>query len=451
MLAALLAGLTVCGCGSSYDNLAEGLPPPPANVSTDRELPRREWQPVVEAAPNHHAVPEYTSTLMFGQAVQRVVTYSPAIKAAFVEIQARRGEELQASVKPNPELKVDIEDFLGSSPYSGFQSSQETITVAQLIELGDKRVKRLRAARLDTTASEWDLETTRVQVIVQAAQYFVDVLASQERVTALRSTVALSEKTRTAVEKRIKVGNTSPIELDRTNVSTARARAALKVEEERLKASRLQLSALWGSPHTDFERAGGKLGNGTNMPPTERILAFVDNNPSVARWADEIGRRGAVLDVELAKSVRDYTIGGGVRRFEDTDSTALVVSVSTPLKLFDTNAGAITAAEQRIEKAEHERNAARVAVTGSVAEALSALAVAAARVRSLEREVLPAAESAYQKTQAGYEEARFDLLNVLDSQRTLTEVRLELVDAKADFERAKVRVEALIGRQLSEI
>ncbi len=424
---------------------------PPGPYLSDRDLPLREWRSELQPAPDHHELPEKVATLSIQEALDRVVNFSPALKAAFMEIQARRGEELQASVKPNPELKVDIEDFLGTGPRSGFKSSQETISIVQLIELGDKRVKRLNAAKLDTTAANWDLETMRVQVLLQAVQTFVDVLAAQERIEALRTTVSLTEKTKAAVQKRIAVGNTSPIELDRASVSAARARAALKSEEAKLVASRLQLSALWGSTKRDFDRAAGKLGNGTGVPSAERVLAFVDKNPNVARWSDEIGRRGAILDVEVAKSVRDYTVGAGLRRDEEIGSTAFVMSVSTPLKIFDTNAGAITAAEQRIEKAEHERNAARVAVTGSVAEAMSALTVAAAGVRSLESEVLPAAESAYDKTQAGYDEARFDLLNVLDAQRVLFEVRLELVEAKAEFEKAKVRVETLIGQRLSEI
>lgn len=450
--AIMLAGWGASGCGPSYDGLSNNAPLPPGNYTTDRDLPRREWQPVIEAVPGSAAEAHpKIGTLSLKEAVGRVVHHSPALKAAFVEIQVKRGEELQASVKPNPDLKIEIEDFLGTGTRSGFETSQETLSVVQLFEFGDKRVKRLRAASLDTAVSGWELETTRVQTILMAVQAFVDVQAAQERIAALQNAVGLSEKTQQAVEKRISVGNTSPIELDRAKVATARARATVKSEQARFEASRLRLSALWGSTRLDFDRAAGKLGDGLHVPSSERVLAFIDSNPLIARWSEEIGRRAAVLDVEMAKSVRDYSIGAGVRHYADNDDAAVVVSVSTPLKIFDTNAGAITAAEQRVTKAEYERDAARVALTGSVAEAMSMLSVAATQVRSLETEVLPAAESAYDKTQKGYEEARFDLLNVLDAQRTLFEVRLDLVNAKADFEKAKVHVEALIGRPLSEI
>ncbi|WBT37964.1 TolC family protein [Hyphomicrobium sp. DMF-1] len=420
-------------------------------AETDRDLPRREWPVVIETPPASHGPHAQVETLTLREAVGRVINHSPAIKAAFTEIQARRGEELQASVKPNPDVKLDVEDFLGADTRSGFEASQETLSIVQLFEFGDKRVKRLRAASMDTSIAGWEMETIRVREMLQAVQAYVEVLAAQERLDVLRKSVSLGEKVKAAVDKRVKIGSTSAIELDRANVTLTRARSAVVGEETRLSGNRLRLAALWGARYADFTRVSGKLGNGTDVPSTERVLAYTDGNPLIARWSDEIGRRAAQLDLEAAKSVRDFTVGGGVRRYEDTDEAAFVVSVSTPLKIFDTNAGAITAAEQRVVKAEHDREAARVSVTGSVAEAMTNLRVAAAQVRSLQREVLPAAESSYEKTQAGYEQARFDLLNVLDAQRTLFEVRLELVNAKADFEKAKAQVEALVGRPLSEI
>jgi outer membrane protein, heavy metal efflux system len=450
--AIISAAMGVSGCGPTYDGFAANAPLPPGEYTTDRDLPRREWQPIIEPVQGGttEAHPK-VGTLSLKEAVGRVVHHSPALKAAFLEIQAKRGEELQASVKPNPELRAELEDFLGSGTRSGFESSQETVSIVQLFEFGDKRVKRLKAANLDTAVSVWQLETIRVQTILLAVQAYIDVQAAQERIAVLQKSSGLTDNMQRAVLKRIDVGNTSPIELDRAKVATARAKAAVKDEQVRFDASRLRLSALWGSNRSDFERAAGKLGDGIHVPSPERVLAYVDDNPLVAQWTDEIGRRGAVLDVEMAKSVRDYTIGAGVRHYSDGDDAAVVLSVSTPLKLFDTNAGAITAAEQRMAKAQHERDAAKVALTGSVAEALSMLSVAASQMRSLEREVLPAAESAYEKTQKGYEEARFDLLSVFDAQRTLFEVRLDLVNAKADYEKAKSQVEALIGRPLSDL
>ena len=79
---------------------------------------------------------------------------------------------------------------------------------------------------------------------------------------------------------------------------------------------------------------------------------------------------------------------------------------------------------------------------------LDEAALQASQARALQNEILPAAESAFEKTQLSYDEGKFDLLNVLDTQRTLFEVRLDLVNARAEYHKAKVQVEALIGHQL---
>ena len=68
----------------------------------------------------------------------------------------------------------------------------------------------------------------------------------------------------------------------------------------------------------------------------------------------------------------------------------------------------------------------------------------------LEKEILPSAKEVYDATSKGYLAGGFDLLNVLEAQRTVYATRLEIVNARAEFQKAKVQIEALIGRGLYE-
>ena len=70
-------------------------------------------------------------------------------------------------------------------------------------------------------------------------------------------------------------------------------------------------------------------------------------------------------------------------------------------------------------------------------------------MRALETEVLPAARAAFDRVQIGYSEGRFDVLNVLEAQRAVFETRLDLVNARADYDKARVLVRSLIGRDLN--
>jgi len=421
----------------------------PEAYASDRELPLRPDVAPDQAPPAAFGEPPYANTLALKDAVTRAIAFSPALRAAFLEIDARLGEEAQSSVRPNPSLLIDVENFAGNKGLSGFGGAEETVSLAQTIELGDKRLKRLQAAHLDTSLAGWDHESLRVKVATLAAQAFVDVLIAQERYKVLGEFVVLAEKTRSSVDARVKGGKASPIELDRASVALARAKALQQAERARLNAAKRRLSALWGSSKVDFGSAVGRLGTGYTAPTSKSLVTLLNNNPMLARWGDEINRRVAQLDLEHANAIPDVTLGAGVRTSQDTDSTAMVASLSMPIPFFNKNEGNIAAARRRISKAENEQLAVRNELYTTLVEVLGELDVAATELRALEKDVLPGAQSAYEKTRIGFDEGKFDILSVLDVQRTIFETRLEVLTARANYEKARARIEALIGRDLN--
>lgn len=401
--------------------------------------------------PASPSVVAFASKLTLRDAVSRTLAYNPSVRAAFHEISAREGEAYQASRRPNPELLLEVENFAGSKDKRDFDVAEETASLTQLIELGGKRMLRLQAAQLDTSIATWDYEAIRMQMATVAAQAFVDVLATQERVKVLGDFVSIAEKTRKSVDARVKAGKASPIELDRAVVAVARAKALAKSEQVRLDAARRKLSTLWGANATDFASAAGRLGNGHSVPSVDSLKAFLEKNPLLARWSDEVGRRAAQVDLEQAKAIPDIRLGAGVRQFNENDSTAVVASIAIPLPIFDRNSGNIAAAESRLAKAEADAQATRDELLRSLIEAVGELEVAAAQLKTLKVDVLPLAETAFDRTKIGYDEGKFDLLNVLDVQRSVFEVRLDLLNARAEYEKARVKVEALIGSDIHEL
>jgi cobalt-zinc-cadmium efflux system outer membrane protein len=154
--------------------------------------------------------------------------------------------------------------------------------------------------------------------------------------------------------------------------------------------------------------------------------------------------------LERAKAIPDLTLTAGARRVESSDDTGAVLQLSVPLPLFNRNQGDIAAAQARILKGQHESLAARVAVNAVFLEAYSRLVAASERLKALEKEILPSAQEVYDATSKGYSVGGFDLLNVLEAQRTVYATRLEIVNARAEFQKAKLQIEALTGRGLYE-
>ena len=108
-------------------------------------------------------------------------------------------------------------------------------------------------------------------------------------------------------------------------------------------------------------------------------------------------------------------------------------------------------AEHRLKRAEEERRAAEVRVTTALAEAFRELSTSHAEVRSLEANVLPGAESAFEAVNEGYRLGKFGLLDVLDAQRTLFGARAQYLSALRGYHQAVAEVERLIGEPLNAV
>jgi outer membrane protein, heavy metal efflux system len=135
-----------------------------------------------------------------------------------LEIDAKRGEALQAGLRPNPELG-------GWSWNVGEDPAEEALDISQLFELGGKRFKRIRAAELDIGVTVWDYEAARVRVTSDTAQSFVDVLASQDRVKILTELQVVADTLSNAVSGRVPTGNANLVDVQRARIEVTRAKA----------------------------------------------------------------------------------------------------------------------------------------------------------------------------------------------------------------------------------
>ena len=377
---------------------------------------------------------------------------NPELSATAFEVRTAEARTLQAGLLPNPELELELENFGGTGEVRGVDASESTFQLSQLIELGGKRARRLRAAGLERDLAGWDYEAKRLEVLTEATKAFVDVLAAQERLALTEDIVRLSEQVLNAALERIKAGKVPPVEATKARVEAANARLQVEHARSTLEAARKRLSAFWGSTRPVFEEAHGRLESGvTPVPPPEVLATRLAQNPDLARWAIQMEARQAALGVEQGKRIPDVTVSGGVRYFNDTDDTGFVVKLSLPLVLFDYNQGGVREARYRLSQAEEERRATEVRVSAALAEAYQSLITAYRDVTGIQRDVLPAAEEAFQVATEGYRQGKFGFLDVLDAQRTLFETKGQYLDALSAYHKAVAEAERLIGEPLGAV
>jgi len=232
-------------------------------------------------------------------------------------------------------------------------------------------------------------------------------------------------------------------------------RATTQIAHDRavrkLTVARARLAAAWGSGEPVFTQAAGDLTTVEAVPRYDRLDAFVERNPEVARWRDEMALRRADVTLEQARRIPNPILTIGTRRIRELGETALTAGISIPLPLFDRNQGAIQEARYRLRQGEAAQKAATVLARRMLTEAYEEWATAYTEVTILREEVLPAAQENFTATEEGYLEGKFDFLMVLDAQRTLFETTNEYIDALAAYHAAHAAVERLIGTPLSGI
>jgi cobalt-zinc-cadmium efflux system outer membrane protein len=252
-----------------------------------------------------------------------------------------------------------------------------------------------------------------------------------------------------AVSERVRAGKVSPIEQQRADVTLANGRIALEKAKRELTIARDKLASLWGGPEARFANVEGDLNTISPPPPLERLTALAAQNPDLARWETEIQQREARLAVERSKDIPDLTVQGGVRKY-GVGGTAFVAGIGVPLPVFGMNRGNIGDAQAQLSKGLAQQRAIEVRTTTAIRESYTQLAAAYEEATTLRRDVLPAANAAFNGTSIGYRNGKFGLLEVLDARRSQTDAQNRLLDALSAYQAASAETERLTGQSLRE-
>lgn len=396
--------------------------------------------------PSHPVEPVDEITL--GHAVALALLRSPDLAAFAWEKRSREARVLQARMHPNPELHGLVEN-LGSNRESITGGQQTTIELAQRIELGGKRSARTEVASIELDLAGWDYEMERIDLLRRVSRSFIEVLSGQKRTALAEEAVGLAEQSAGVVLERVKAGKAAPIEETKADVAVATARIGLHQTRRQLEASRRTLSATWGTTSPRFKRVLGDLDSIVPIPALEHLTELLTHHPELALWATKVSLRRATVDLEKAGRVPDLNVTGGYRSYSlGEGADTFLVGVSIPLPLFNRNKGRIQAAQHQEARAEEHRRSAELRLGTALATSYEALSSAYSEVTALRDTVLPGAQDVFEVVTEGYRLGRFDLLDVLDSQRTLFDVRHQYLRAAVDYHKAVVDVEHLIGTRL---
>lgn len=444
----LLPLVTLAGCALSPAVEPWRPQTPQATAYGAWIAPSPEAQDAGGAREGSGDTPRLEGTITFDRALEMALRKNFSLTEARHFLEAAEGRIRQAALLPNPELELEVENVAGSGEVSGTSAAETTLFLSQRIELGGKRRWRTLLARLERQGVEREYEGKIIALIAELRMTYIELLAAQERLTLQRELASLSAKLLEAVKERVRAGKVSPIEETRAHVVHASVLLQLERAERGFTAAKNHLATLWGETTASFERAEGAIPGIFPIPDLSSLLPRIEQNPDLLARKAEIERSRANLTLQKSFRIPDLTVGGGVRNLQESGENAFLFGIGIPLQIFDRNQGSISEAVAETSAAEAGFRALRMERLAELHEAYRNLSQAHASASRLTEEILPNAKSAFEAIQNGYSEGKFSLLDLIDAQRTLFEVRIERVEALAAFHQALAAVERLIGEEI---
>jgi cobalt-zinc-cadmium efflux system outer membrane protein len=375
------------------------------------------------------------------QAIELALEGNPEVAAATRQFEATEGQVLQGRSRPNPELAYSLEDARSQTRTQSWQLNLP-------VELGGKRAARTKAAEKSREQAQAQLAELKATVRANVAAAYFDVLTAQERLALARDSAALAKSSTDTVAKRVAAGKVSPVEESKARVAEAGVRVELAQAASEQRNALSRLFALFGRIDAPFTFLEGKAESLPSVPSLADLQPLISSAPGVVLARIEVDRRKALTDLEQSKRVPDVTVSVGMQRSNETQRNVLLFGVSVPLPVFDRNQGNLLEALKLEDKARDELQAATVRLHSEVAQARERLSTIIAEVQSLKQDVLPGAKSAYDAATIGFENGKFNFLEVLDAQRTYFTAKSQYLKALGEAHRAAADIDRLLGASM---
>ena len=421
----LAAGAAAIWLSASGGAFSQGLPPGPA---------------VGERAPQSAAAAA-AEPLSLAKAIELALEGNPEVAAAKRQWEATEGQVLQGRSRPNPELAYSLEDTRSKTRTQSWQLNLP-------VELGGKRAARTKAAEKTREQAQAQLAELQATVRANVAAAYFDVLTAQERLVLARDSAALAKSSTDTVSKRVAAGKVSPVEESKARVAEAGVRVELAQAASEQRNALSRLFALLGRIDAPYTVLEGKAENLPSVPSLVDLQPLIASSPGVVLARIEVDRREALTALEQSKRVPDVTVSVGMQRSNETQRNVLLFGVSVPLPVFDRNQGNLLEALKLEDKARDELQAATVRLHSEVAQARERLSTITAEVQSLQQDVLPGAKSAYDAAAIGFENGKFNFLEVLDAQRTYFTAKSQYLKALGEAHRAAADIDRLLGASM---
>jgi cobalt-zinc-cadmium efflux system outer membrane protein len=329
------------------DRLYPDLPPLPA-------------EPTPLPGPDGHA---YT----LADLQQLAAANSPTLRQAASDVEAARGNLIQAAVYPNPTV-----GWVASPSNDGSTAGVQGILIAQTVRTGGKLKLQTAAAEMDLRNAELALKRARSDLSTAVRNAYFAVLVAQETVRLNRSLAHFTDEVYLLQRDLLRGGQAGPHEPAALRAQTWTVWLAYKNAIQNYIAAWEQLVATVGLRHLPLTRVAGRIDAVIPSYDYDAVLAHaLRNHTDVLTARNGLEKARFNLMSAQVTPIPDLGIQVMVQKEFALPPMQWVPSaqVTVPLPIWDQNRGAIIASEAALVRATEEPHRVEVTLTSNLAAA----------------------------------------------------------------------------------
>ncbi len=377
-------------------------------------------------------------------AIQEALANNARIAIARDQVADATGQRTQAALSPNPRLTVQTEDIRPSTteaPFSFVNSSEDYLLLAQVIESGGKRGRRISVADAAIERTEAQKALAERQLVGRVASAYWSAVASQQAVTLAQQNLSTYEEDFRYSSNRVREGVMAESDLIKISVERDRAQAEVLAANTQLSLAQVSLYRELGRVSFADTNLTSRLEDVQPMAaPT--VAEALERRPELQAARSAVREAEANVHLQKANAKPDPEAFVGYKRNIGYDTAYAAVQMDLPVR--SRNQGNIGSAEARLRIAQSDLKLIDTMIRSDLEGALRAYR-SQQQLVALLPDSLRRATEAETLARTAYREGGIDLLRLLDATRTRLQLETSYLQALANLQQIIINLQLAAG------
>lgn len=380
-------------------------------------------------------------TVTLDRAIELAELTHPRLRAGATRPMAAAGRLLAARAYPNPEAAF-LTGRQVSQPPGGRVYNVPVYTFSQPLEFGQLRPARTQLATRGLESSQYYYSELRLAVLSNVRRTFFNALRYDREIAIADESLRLAQDLRDRIRIRVEVGEVGRLELIRAEAEVATARTfAANARIQRLTAIAAFRAAVGTDASRNLEPAPvDNLAPPIGLPDLDELRRqVIERHPALSFAQSEVRRAEARVNYEKALKRPQPEL-----RFEaDMTNPSYRAGIAITLPAWNRRTGEIAVAEADAAEARYLSGVRRLELLAALESAYRRFEISGQEVNALEIGLMREAQEAVRAAETAYQLGERSILDVLDAQRVLRSVRINLLNAQFNRQAAIIEIDEL--------